>query len=110
MSSPSVTTLAVQRQLAGTSSDWRGTVFGVLLVGSLAATLFILIAILVTQVVQGWPVYATRGLDFLTSSLSANPANAGIGQGIVGTILMGILVAIICFPLMDLRKRRRLHR
>jgi phosphate transport system permease protein len=97
--SPSVTALAVQRQLQGKSSDWRGVVFGVLLVGSLAATLLILVTILVTQLVQGWPVYATRGVDFLTSPLSSNPAQAGIAQGIVGTIIMGALVAIICFPL-----------
>jgi phosphate transport system permease protein len=99
MTTPSATTLAVERQLAGKTSDWRGVVFGIFLVGSLAATLFILATILITQFVQGWPVYATRGLDFLTSSLSSDPARAGIGQGIVGTILMGVLVSLICFPL-----------
>jgi phosphate transport system permease protein len=57
------------------------------------------VTILVTQLVQGWPVYATRGVDFLTSPLSSNPARAGIAQGIVGTIIMGVLVSIICFPL-----------
>jgi len=99
MTSPSITTSAVRRELAGTSTDWRGVVFGMLLLGSLIATLSVLLAILGTQLVQGWPVYASRGLDFVTAPLSSDPAKAGIGQGLVGSILIGFLVALLCFPL-----------
>ena len=98
-SSTSVTTVAVRRTLAGHGPDWRGIVFGLLLLGSLVATLGILVTLLADQLVRGIPVYQERGLDFLTSRLSSNPATAGIGQGIVGSIIMGILVAILCFPL-----------
>jgi phosphate transport system permease protein len=98
-SSTSVTTVAVRRTLAGHGPDWRGMVFGLLLFGSLVATLAILITLLADQFVRGIPVYQERGLDFLTSGLSSNPAKAGIGQGIVGSIMMGILVSILCFPL-----------
>ena len=99
MAQPSVTAVAVQRQLSGGGTDWRGIVFGILLVGSLVATLAILMTILVTQLVQGWPVYAARGLDFVTAPLSSDPAKAGIGQGLVGSIVIGILVSLVCFPL-----------
>ena len=76
MTAPSITSAAVQRELAGKRDDWRGIVFGILLVGSLIATLSVLLLILTSQLVQGWPVYATRGLDFITSPLSSDPANA----------------------------------
>lgn len=99
MATPSITTVAVQRQLAGKSADWRGIVFGILLVGSLVATLSVLLLILSTQVVAGFPVYAERGIDFITAPLSSDPAKAGIGQGLVGSIVIGLLVALICFPL-----------
>ncbi|HSW43481.1 MAG TPA: hypothetical protein VLM76_13305, partial [Patescibacteria group bacterium] len=88
-SNPSVTTIAVQRALAGHGPDWRGIIFGLLLLGSLVVTLAILVALLVDQFARGIPVYQERGLDFLTSGLSPDPARAGIGLGIQGSILMG---------------------
>lgn len=98
-SNPSVTTVAVQRALAGHGPDWRGLIFALLLLGSIIATLAILVFLLIDQFSRGLPVYQERGLDFLTAGLSSNPAKAGIGQGIQGSILMGILVGILCFPL-----------
>ena len=35
------------------------------------------------------PVFAERGIDFLTSPLSSNPAKAGIAQGLFGTVAAG---------------------
>ncbi len=99
MTTPSITSTAVERELAGKSADWRGIVFGILLVGSLIATLSVLLLILTSQLVQGWPVYAERGLSFITSPLSSDPAKAGIAQGLVGSIVIGFLVALVCFPL-----------
>ncbi len=96
---PSITTGAVTRTLAGHGPDWRGLVFASLLLGSLVLTLAILVALLVDQLSRGLPVYEARGLDFLTSGLSSNPAKAGIGQGIIGSVLMGLLVSLLCFPL-----------
>lgn len=98
-SSSSVTTTAVSRTLAGHGPDWRGLIFGALLLGSLLLTLAILVTLLADQFTRGIPVYQERGLDFLTAGLSSNPARAGIGQGIVGSIVMGLLVSLLCFPL-----------
>lgn len=98
-SSPSVTAVSVKRALAGHGPDWRGILFGLLLLGSLVVTLAILVALLADQFSRGLPVYQERGIEFLASGLSSNPARAGIGQGIVGSVILGLLVSIICFPL-----------
>ena len=44
-------------------------------------------------------MFQERGVDFLTSPLSPDPAEAGVAQGIVGTIVIGVLVSLFCFPL-----------
>jgi phosphate transport system permease protein len=38
-------------------------------------------------------------MDFFTSPLSADPTKAGIVQGLVGTFLIAVLVAIFAFPI-----------
>jgi phosphate transport system permease protein len=99
MASASVTEVAVERSLAGSGRDWRGLVFQLVLLGAVLATLVLLVTLLADQFARGLPVFQERGLDFLTSGLSSNPAKAGVGQGLVGTFLLGLLVAILCFPL-----------
>ncbi len=99
MANPSVTTVAVQRSLAGTGRDWAGTLFALLLLGALLLTLVVLVVLIVDQLTRGLPVFQERGFDFLTSGLSSNPAKAGVGQAIVGSLVIGLLVAIFCFPL-----------
>jgi phosphate transport system permease protein len=99
MASASVTEVAVERSLAGSGRDWRGLVFQLVLLGAVLATLVLLVTLLADQFARGLPVFQERGFDFLTSGLSSNPAKAGVGQGLVGTFLLGLLVAILCFPL-----------
>jgi phosphate transport system permease protein len=53
----------------------------------------------VDVVVRGLPVFAERGGDFLTSPLSTRPTAAGVGQAIVGTLLIAVGVAILAFPI-----------
>jgi phosphate transport system permease protein len=99
MAAESVTVIAVNRTLAGQRRDIWGTVFSLLLLGALLLTLIVLITLLVDQLSRALPVFQERGLDFLTSDLSPNPEEAGVAQGLVGSILIGVLVAILCFPL-----------
>jgi phosphate transport system permease protein len=40
-----------------------------------------------------------RGVDFLTSPLSSDPAKAGVSQALWGTLWIGIIVAVSAFPL-----------
>jgi phosphate transport system permease protein len=95
----SVTAIAVNRSLAGQRRDIWGTVFSLLLLGALLLTLIVLVTLLVDQVSRALPVFQERGLSFLTSPLSPDPNKAGVQQGLVGSILIGILVSILCFPL-----------
>ena len=99
MASQSVTSIAVQRSLAGQRRDVAGLAFSILLLLAMLLTLVILVVLLVDQVTRAFPVFQERGVDFLTSGLSSNPANAGVFQGMVGSIVMGMLVAVLCFPL-----------
>ncbi|OGO57900.1 MAG: phosphate ABC transporter, permease protein PstA [Chloroflexi bacterium RBG_16_72_14] len=99
MASQSATSIAVQRSLARQRRDATGLAFSILLLLAMLLTLVILVVLLVDQVTRAIPVFQERGVDFLTSGLSSNPANAGVFQGLVGSIVMGMLVAVLCFPL-----------
>jgi len=39
-----------------------------------------------------------RGVDFLTANTSSNPAIAGVGQGIFGSLLIVVFVLVFAFP------------
>lgn len=99
MANPSVTAVAVNRSLAGQTRDISGLVFSILLLGALLLTLVILVTLIFDQLVRAMPVFQERGISFLTSPLSSDPDKAGVSQGIVGSILIGLLVSILCFPL-----------
>ena len=92
------TSASVQEGLTGRKRDVSGTVFLVLLLGSLLFSLAILFILLADVLAKGLPVFAERGTDFLTSSLSSNPAKAGVAQGIIGTAILGAIVAVTAFP------------
>ena len=83
---------------SATSGTSPGTVFLVLLLGSLLFSLAILFILLADVMSKGLPVFAERGTDFLTSPLSSNPAKAGVAQGIIGTAILGVIVAVTAFP------------
>jgi phosphate transport system permease protein len=92
------TSAAVHEGLVGHRRDVSGTVFLILLLGSLLFSLAILFILLADVMTKGLPVFAERGTDFLTSPLSSNPATAGVAQGIVGTAILGAIVAVTAFP------------
>ena len=95
----SVTTTTAPRTLAGRGRDWRGVVFEGLLLISLLVSLSLLLALLIDQGGRGLPVLLERGTAFLSAPLSSNPANAGVGQGIVGSFLICLLVAALAFTI-----------
>jgi phosphate transport system permease protein len=98
-SASETTSAAVHEGLVGHRRDVSGTVFLVLLLGSLLFSLAILFVLLADVMSKGLPVFAERGTDFLTSSLSSNPATAGVAQGIIGTAILGLIVAVTAFPI-----------
>jgi phosphate transport system permease protein len=96
--STTVTRAGVAAGLSDKRRDVSGTVFLVLLLGSLLFSLAILFILLADVMTKAAPVFADRGVDFLTAPLSSNPDKAGVVQGIVGTAILGVIVALTAFP------------
>lgn len=90
---------AVRAALSGRRRDTAGVAFQVLLLASLLFSLAVLLVLIVDVLGRALPVFADRGFGFLTSPLSSNPAKAGVLQGIIGTAVLGLLVAVLAFPI-----------
>jgi phosphate transport system permease protein len=94
---------ATARPFGGTSlrrtgPDWAGLAFHGVLLMSLLVSLLILFTLIADVASRGLPVLAERGTDFLTAPTSSRPARAGVEQGIFGTLMMAVFVAILAFP------------
>jgi phosphate transport system permease protein len=98
-SSAGVGASTVRASLTGGRRDVAGIVFQVLLLASLLFSLAVLLVLVVDVLGKAIPVFADRGLGFLTSPLSSNPAKAGVGQGIIGTAVLAVIVALVAFPI-----------
>ena len=90
---------AIGASLGRSRPDIAGMVFSGILLFSLLFSLAVLGILIGDQLSRGMPVFAERGVDFLTSPLSSNPDKAGIAQGLIGTALLTAIVALIAFPI-----------
>jgi phosphate transport system permease protein len=93
------TTESVRRALEGRGRDAGGRLFEAALLITLVISLAILVVLIGSVVAIGWKVFAERASDFVTSPLSAEPTRAGVGQALVGSIELMIIVVVIAFPL-----------
>lgn len=89
----------VRAELTGRRRDVRGALFRVALQLSLLFALLVLVALLVTSLVEGWPVLSGRLGDFLTSRTATQPEEAGIVQALKGSFWIGVCVVVISFPI-----------
>jgi phosphate transport system permease protein len=102
---------AVRRALEGRRVDWGSRLFEGLLVLALFISFAVLIWLLLDVILGSLVVWGIgrdeeqallwqdRGvIDFLTSPLSADPAKAGIAQGLLGSLLMMVVVAALAIP------------
>ena len=81
-SSAAATSASVRAGITGAGRrDPRGMMFQVLLLGSLLFSLAVLFVLIADVLGRAVPVFADRGLGFLTSPLSSNPAKAGHRPG-----------------------------
>ncbi len=89
----------VRRSISGRKVDLGSRLFEAALLLTLVIALAILVTLLMDVFNKGSEVLTTRGADFVQSNLSSLPEQAGVWQGIVGSLfLMGFVVAI-AFPL-----------
>lgn len=89
----------VRRSIEGSRFDWRSFAVEGLLITLLVLTLAVLAWLLAVVFINGIPVLAERGLDFLTSPLAARAGEAGVGQAITGSLWLMGFVALLSFPL-----------
>jgi len=66
---------------------------------TLLSSVVILITLLADTIAAALPVFASRGLGFVTASLSPTAASAGIWQGIMGSLALTAFVMAVAFPL-----------
>ena len=86
--------------LTRTSVDIRGKVIEYGLLGTLALSMLILLVLIGDLLVRSWNVWTDRPADFLTGSLNSTSADAaGIGQAIIGTLVLMVIVTVVAFPL-----------
>lgn len=89
---------AVRRALTGRKLNLGQIWFQALLLGSLVIALGVLVSLLVDVFERGGQMLAQRGLDFLAAPTSSNPAIAGVGQGILGSLLIIVFVFLFALP------------
>ena len=93
-------TQEVERQLRGQQRHIGGTIFAALLLACLVIAMLALLTLLVDIVRRAEPVLTERLGDFLTSGTdSSSASDAGVWQGIKGTIMIAAIVALVAFPL-----------
>ncbi|CAN5814038.1 phosphate ABC transporter permease PstA [soil metagenome] len=95
---PSATQEAVRRAISGRHVDLGAIWFQALLLGALVVLLGVLISLLLDVAQRGSAVLVERGAEFLTVNTSSNPAIAGVGQGIFGSLLIVAFVVVLSFP------------
>lgn len=88
----------VRERISGRRADVGGRILEGVLLLTLLASLAVLMTLLADVVSRGLPVYAERGLGFVVSPLSSNADQAGIGQGLFGSLVLMLLVAAVAFP------------
>jgi phosphate transport system permease protein len=92
-------TAAVEAGLRRGRRDWAGMVAALALLATLVISLAILFVLLADVAGRAIPVFTDRGLDFLTAPNSQNPTAAGVGQAIIGSVILTVFVVIIALPI-----------
>jgi phosphate transport system permease protein len=94
-----LTTDTVRARLAGNRRDVAGPVFRAILLLGLALALLVLAVLLGQVVSDGWSVLSTRLWDFLNGTLRTRASEAGVFQGLRGSLWIGIFTVVLAFPI-----------
>jgi phosphate transport system permease protein len=92
------TRTAVNLALRGRKRQLGGMLFRFGLLATLLLALAILLILLVSTLIEAWPVLSTRGWEFVTSDTSSLSERAGVWQGLVGSLILVGFVAAIALP------------
>jgi phosphate transport system permease protein len=89
----------VARSLTGRRRDVRETAFSFVLLLTLIIALAVLIVLLFNVARTAVPLLADQGGRILGNGYSALPQNAGVKQGLMGSIYLMVFVVLLAFPL-----------
>jgi phosphate transport system permease protein len=89
----------VAEQLRGGRFDVAGIAFRLLLMASLLVTVAVLFVLLQDVLSTAWSVITGSLGDFLSNGRSSAAARSGVSDALKGTITIGIITAIVSFPL-----------
>jgi len=92
------TAALVRQNLAGRKSSVFDRVVAAGLLISLLSALAILVVLLADIIQKGLPVLTDRGVEFITGRLNPEAADAGILQGVMGSLALTGFVLVIAFP------------
>jgi phosphate transport system permease protein len=90
---------AVRANLRGRRFHAAEGLFQVGLLLTLIIVLGVLITLLFDVVRDAWPVLSGRGTDFLTKPNSSLPFNAGVRQGLIGSLILIAFVIVFAVPI-----------
>jgi phosphate transport system permease protein len=89
----------VEQHLRGRKLDTAGFIFQAALLFALLTALVFLVVLLADVFRDGVSVLIERGGSFLTGKLSSFPDRAGVGQALMGSLMLMLFVVVIAFPL-----------
>ncbi len=89
----------VARSLTGRRRDPRETAFSLLLFLTLVIALAVLVVLLLNVARTALPLLSDRGGQILGNGYSSLPQNAGIKQGLIGSLYLMVFVVILAVPL-----------
>jgi phosphate transport system permease protein len=90
---------SVAQSLRGRRTDVGGRLFELALLASLLLCLLLLGVLIYSVLADGLGVYTDRGWQFLDGGLSRRAGQAGISQGLIGSMWIALSVLFIAFPL-----------
>jgi phosphate transport system permease protein len=96
---PALTSDTVRARLAGSRRDVAGPAFRAVVFLGLAIAVLVLVVLLAQVVTDGWSVLSTRPWDFLNGTLRSRASEAGVFQGLRGSLWIGIFTVILAFPI-----------
>jgi len=89
----------VRRSLSGRRRDGRETAFSLVLLLTLVVALAVLVVLLLDVARTAVPLLKERGGQVLGNGYSSLPQNAGIKQGLVGSLYLMVFVLVLAVPL-----------
>lgn len=89
----------VRRSLSGRRRDTRETAFSLVLLFTLVVALAVLVVLLLDVARTAVPLLKNRGGQILGNGYSSLPQNAGIKQGVVGSVYLMVFVLVLAVPL-----------